>query len=116
MKKEEKLLVIKDLCARQPYGVRVKHGRTISVLSVNIMFDIIAEGTIPKPYLRPSSSMTEEEKKELYDMCDVMYHFGMKLYDKTPEFYDWLNAHHFDYRGLIEMNLAIEAPEGMYNI
>ena len=28
---------------------------------------------------------------------------------------DWLNKHHFDYRGLIEKGLALEAPEGMYN-
>ena len=28
----------------------------------------------------------------------------------------WLNAHHFDYRGLIERGLALEAPEGMYTV
>ena len=27
---------------------------------------------------------------------------------------DWLNAHHLDYRGLIEKGLALEAPEGIY--
>lgn len=64
MTQEDKQLLLKDLCMRLPYRVKVKHGRTISVLSVNIMFDIIAEGTIPKPYLRPMSSMTEEELNE----------------------------------------------------
>ena len=30
--------------------------------------------------------------------------------------FDWLKVHHFDYRGLIEKGLALEAPEGMYKI
>ena len=33
----------------------------------------------------------------------------------TLESYDWLNKHHFDYRGLIEKGLALKAPKGMYN-
>jgi len=36
-------------------------------------------------------------------------------YSISHELFDWLNAHHFDYRGLIEMGLALEAPKGMYN-
>ena len=57
-----------------------------------------------KPYLRPMSSMTEEEYQE----------FGYDVLRYTPRELDWLNEHHFDYRGLIEKGLAIEAPEGMY--
>ena len=57
------------------------------------------------PYLRPMSSMTEEE--EIY--YNTVY-TALKFYEKE----DWLNANHFDYRGLIPMNLALEAPEGMY--
>ena len=87
-----------------------------------------------KPYLRPMLSMTEEELGELLDCEDIdfdgkselvkraMLAFaeGDKLlsnalfsmqYAKTI---DWLNAHHFDYRGLIEKDLAIEAPKDMY--
>ena len=30
------------------------------------------------------------------------------------ELYDWLLKHHFDYRGLIEKGLALEAPKGIY--
>jgi hypothetical protein len=68
------------------------------------------------------SSMTEEEKKEYYNLCDTaevgFYEFGelatgFNNYD-TVESIDYLNAHHFDYRGLIPKGLAIEAPEGMY--
>lgn len=80
-----------------------------------------------KPYLCPLSSMTEEEKEELLQIindetsdiieqlknnnCGIMegkYHFN-----SLKEF-DWLNAHHFDYRGLIERGLALAAPDGMY--
>jgi len=79
---------------------------------------------IVKPYLRPMSSMTEEEKAELNTITDE---FGDNwLEAATPEEkwkctflnssneIDWLNAHHFDYRGLIDKGLALEAPEDMY--
>ena len=80
-----------------------------------------------RPYLRPLSSMTEEERKELSsqmmgDKCDED---GVNIdvtdltnlciyYSYFPLLIDWFNAHYFDYRGLIEKNLAIEAPVGMY--
>ena len=60
-----------------------------------------------KPYLRPMSSMTQEEYEE-----EVSSLFG---WNTEWEHYDWLNAHHFDYRGLIEKGLALEALEDMYN-
>ena len=60
-----------------------------------------------KPYLRPMSSMTEDEGVEL-DNTVIMGNYGDDA--------DWLNAHHFDYRGLIKKGLALEAPEGMYKI
>ena len=86
---------------------------------------------IVKPYLRPMSSMTEEEGKELEHLfceidapCWVDTEYGCVNFaggdfidTEIAEVYiDWLNAHHFDYRGLIEKGLAIKAPEGMYNI
>jgi hypothetical protein len=43
-----------------------------------------------------------------------LYHEEFGEYVPTLETFDWLNAHHFDYRGLIEKGLALEAPEGMY--
>ena len=76
------------------------------------------------PYLRPMSSMTDEEKDE----CLNEYYKDWKgetikegnMHDigcVTIAFYshiDWLNAHHFDYRGLIEKGLAFVAPKDMY--
>ena len=63
-----------------------------------------------KPYLRPMSSMTEEEIKEYQAF------FNYDGVEYPEEYIDWLNAHHFDYRGLIEKGLALKAPEGIYNI
>ena len=58
--------------------------------------------------------MTDEEFNELNDIaCLTLYPDGKQIPNGID--YDWLNAHHFDYRGLIEKGLAIEAPEGMYN-
>ena len=83
-----------------------------------------------KPYLRPMSSMTEKE----YETFPIPYSFdslstwnntilsevieGTQILigiDEITEIINWLNAHHFDYRGLIEKGLALPAPEGMYN-
>lgn len=74
-----------------------------------------------KPYLRPMSSMTEEEKKELsnirpylIDKNDNIIGVQCNSFIQISEYQDWLNEHHFDYRGLIPMGLALEAPEDMY--
>lgn len=63
-----------------------------------------------KPYLRPMSSMTDEEK------IDYQAFFNYDGVEYPDEYIDWLNKNMFDYRGLIEKGLAIEAPEGMYNL
>ena len=85
-----------------------------------------------KPYLRPMSSMTNEEKEELRDIFnknigfnDVGFNdWGLEIVNKFDIFFsyleicditDWLNIHHFDYRGLIKEGLALVAPDGMYN-
>ena len=65
-----------------------------------------------KPYLRPLSTMAIEEKRE-YEKTFEMFDL---LYLKTWKTYVWLNEHYFDYRGLIKLGLALEAPEGMYNV
>lgn len=130
MKQEEKELLLKDLCARLPYEVKVhikgeyktprkvytvyREDKTITYFKGLDCFEENIENV--KPYLRPMSSMTEKEKK-IYNNFFISkeidnFDFDIPNYDTI----DWLNAHHFDYRGLIEKGLALEAPEGMYNI
>ena len=141
MTQEEKQLLLKDLCARLPYGVKVeRNGDVCEVLGI-IDDNIILTANVPtnqqtkivniKPYLLPMSSMTEEEKDELskryvYSICGnrIYAHYHSEGYwdddtelhsDGWEDLFNWLNSHHFDFRGLIEKGLAIEAPEGMYN-
>ena len=120
MTQEEKQLLLKDLCARLPYGVKVHiHDLNVDDYDRNLvpedisLFEIHRIGI--KPYLRPMSSMTDEEWKVLDSMCngvEMMSRLtGLKMFDKA---FDWLNVHHFDYRGLIEKGLALQATEGMY--
>ena len=113
MTQEEKQLLIKDLCARLPYRFFVhRYGDNATDIRIDNIstfghFLEYSEGEDFKPYLRPMSSMTDEEKDE-YDrlvMCNASW-----VVD------DWLNAHYFDYRGLIPKGLAIESPEGIYNV
>ena len=116
MKQEDKQLLLKDLCARLPYGVKyciVLDDGTYG--SGGILYDDFVEGYAEiedfhaiRLYLRPMSSMTEEEKKELSRYSSEAY------WDSCEKKVDWLNERHFDYRGLIERGLALEAPEGMY--
>ena len=119
MKQEDKELLLKDICARLPYGVKFKVADGDTRILDAVEFCIItgqnklsfglAESTIEKnkvmPYLRPLSSMTDNEKNEL------LKYTGSTI-DKEIDFY---NSNHFDYRGLIPKSLALEAPEGMYN-
>ena len=122
MTQEEKQLLFKDLCARLPYGVIVHRYSDncysdkcdISIDNVDdfVYFLEYSEGEEFKPYLRPMGSMTEEEKEELYQKTG----FKVDDYILGLSAIDWLNAHHFDYRSLIEKGLALEAPEGMYKM
>lgn len=66
-----------------------------------------------KPYLRSMSSMTEEEKDDYENY--TLHWCDKSEYGYASEIVDYLNQHHFDYRGLIEKGLALETPEGMYN-
>lgn len=125
MTQEEKQLLIKDLCMRIPYRTFVclnpgaynkpetclltgVHGEKIHL---NVDSDPFRIDHI-KPYLRTMQSMTEEEKEE-YEMLQVYPGFKTNHTDLT-DMYDWLNEKKFDYRGLIPMDLAIEAPANMY--
>lgn len=127
MEKENKNLLIKDLYSRFPYGVicEISDGKT--TITEELKFGGlkgVLDGTLSvKPYLRPLSSMTEEEKKERKYFItkfeyDDYWHPGEYAdyvgVDELDDYIDWLNVHRFDYRGLIEKGLALEAPENMY--
>lgn len=140
MTQEEKDLLLKDLCARLPYTVMVEC--SIDSLESNLSMDVVLqashiteliEGSIViKPYLRPMSSMTEEEFRyfmglrgrnlSYYDIQQMMKkefsipnHITIVAYlGKYLQNINWLLSNHFDVYGLIEKGLALEAPEGMY--
>lgn len=117
MTQNDKELLLEDLCARLPYGIKFlreswnyEWDQELSVIEV--LEDIDKDGYINKtkvysvedikPYLFPLSSMTEEQKKEWLYTLSSDYHI---TYDTV----DWLNKNHFDYRGLIPIGLAIDA-------
>lgn len=135
MAQEEKDLLLKDLCARLPYGVKCKiydHNYIICDISFENQHDVFYKSgrrfhigvigveengrtfymdvyeKLIKPYLFPLSSMTEEQEKEWrYTLSSD----GNITYETV----DWLNKNHFDYRALIEKGLAIDATNlGIY--
>ncbi len=125
MTNEDKQLLLRDLCARLSYGVicQLSSGDTsiTEKLGIGGLSDFMNGSMKIKPYLRPMSSMTEEKKKEFNKTKDKIVvqwdNYGMPIgyeYTYTIKTFDWLNAHHFDYRGLIKRGLAFDAPEGMY--
>lgn len=82
--------------------------------------DMSMEGLITinyiKPYLRPMSSMTKDERFQFFLVSKyASLNDDNTLNHCTPDGFDWLNAHYFDYRGLIPMGLAIEATREIYN-
>ena len=143
MAQKDKQLLMKDLCGRLPYGVMCRLSVKDVDISITEKLDTgglehFIYGTMDVlPYLRAMASMTEEETKEYRNLSDEVvgsygpYHrefivhcvrLGIKPDNPhecvddflNMEAIDWLNEHHFDYRGLIEKGLALEAPEGMY--
>lgn len=150
MTQEDKELLLKDLSARLPYHVHLKvwlkDGTTEEgPLDLKHNYgDVLRDAFYYKkiidikPYLRPMSSMTEEEKEELLNLLfdkEAKYFYideegfidgktsdlmkeGFNYPSFCPiniELYtDFLLSHHFDYRGLIEKKLALEVPDGMY--
>lgn len=147
MTQEDKELLLKDLCARLPYGIKVLadidktfDGGLIGIINMiqpyvgdkypklKGQYLLYLNGCLTpltidevKPYLFPLSSITEEQKEEfdrIYadDMQVVANNLKNRLDGKPYEtnlghyrHIDWLNANHFDYRGLIPKGLAIDA-------
>ena len=129
MTQTEKELLFKDLCARLPYGVKayIKNWSKLDIkyyegvytvesidTSLNTIFADSERSPVEvivghddyeiKPYLFPMSSMTEEQYKEYLEL----EHSGNMEHLSIPAL-DWLNKNNFDYRGLIPMDLAIDA-------
>lgn len=140
MTQEDKQLLLKDLSARLPYGVKISENiqgdfAVIGLTMERVFTTCETEGShndFPieciKPYLFPLSSMTEEQLHELKDITVFRYNRNtLELVKRTEthktlefwleeapqyevvEVFDWLNKNHFDYRGLIEKGLAIDA-------
>lgn len=121
MTQEDKELLFKDLCARLPYNVicqvefkeNGKYNSKVMLLSgifTDEAYFTTKGGSIYsneyKPYLFSMSSMTEEQKSD--------YQFITERWMNDPSYsisdsIDWLNKNYFDYRGLIEKGLAIDA-------
>ena len=150
MTQEDKQLLLKDLCARLPYGVKILHEgwnyewddelstveRVVGIDDEFIYTKVIdthngeeyrddkwpIDTFDDKLFLCPMSSMTEEEREEWTDLFMVSITQELEQYTDeleaekvAPSLFakshtlsiDWLNAHHFDYRGLIPKGLAI---------
>ena len=149
----DKELLNIDLCSRLPYidtmvrwqdedyhMIAIGFGRVTLVkpfMSITAGSPLITE---VKPYLRPMSSMTEKEKKELLNIVcgkgskyfhiseegidnndaevqrgpNFEFHWVNFSYKNIEKATDWLNKKMFDWRDLISRGLALEAPEGMY--
>ena len=122
----DKELLIKDLCGRLPYGVKVEHTSGIigTLTDINVHQTYNEDDTIKdylcytnffgdesckieyfKPYLFPISSMTTKQKAELTYLTADIEDFNLQIIAEI----DWLNKNHFDYRGLIKKGLAIDA-------
>ena len=121
MIQENKELLLKDLCARLPYKVKCciyNFGEDIVRIKEDVLWSVQGDNILTlkscvekgeaymyhqiKPYLFPLSSMTNEQEKEWIDTLSSDYNI-------TYDTIDWCNKNHFDYRGLIEKGLAIDA-------
>ena len=116
---------MKDLCARLPYGVKVKLGDNPNIfdLQYRIKFAVmygdsdklenILDITNIKPYLFPISSMTKEQKEEFNTKSLELQLKVIDeeiMYEEATEFeVDFYNKHHLDWRGLIPKGLALDA-------
>lgn len=132
MREEDKNLLMIDLCSRLPYGVKVEAETWLEdegefAYVPDKVYSINSDGYIVhgydevyecKPYLFPLSSMTEEQREEFLNIQSeerkILVKYRYEKEDKipiipSPKHIDWLNKNHFDYRGLIEKGLAIDA-------
>ena len=131
MEKISKEILVKDLCARLPYGVKYNFGGhsgcdyTMSKVGLSAVDDNFPIEDV-KPYLFPLSSMTEEMIEEFNNLFNGSFQYfnqgvisASRIWDRNEAVFvgelecsrliDWFNAHHIDYRGFIKKGLAIDA-------
>ena len=137
MKQEHKELLLKDLCGRLPYGVKIQTPTNCwtsekDILELKEIFkgddglfrigDVGALIEYSKPYLFPMSSLTAEQEEELkniyYSLNNGMFYYTERIFDKVPfkemkyfpyQIEEFFNKKHIDYRGLIPKGLANDA-------
>lgn len=112
MEQKDKELLLKDLCGRLPYGVKVLHIPTNEITTLEVISNDVIDGDIHdlienfRPYLYSMSDITEKQEKEFLNTCNSYW-----KYYWTADTIDWFNKNHIDYRGLIPAGLAINAAE-----
>ena len=121
MTQNEKALLLKDLCARLPYGVKVesvfinpdtKEHKSCGIEVFNATSLLMIRDGLGefKPYLFPMLSMSEEQKIIYGDLCYAIIHsLAWDTQAALNELVDWLNENHFDYNNLIPMGLSLDA-------
>lgn len=122
MNQEEKDLLVQDICARLPYEVKVQYEDGIFTIDhISAMYEEVKLNTPNnytidildiKPYLFPLSNMTKEQEKEFNQLLELELKAISDEIDPiqaTAFEVDFYNKHHFDWRGLIPMGLAIDA-------
>jgi hypothetical protein len=137
MTKEEKAIMLDDLCKRLPHGVYLQVNEVncldrreaitegfiggfnkdkVQDYTIEDVREWLDNGDIIKPYLRPLSDMTREEEEELGKIndCKVIYGENFTIPMKLQQL-DWLLAHHFDYNGLIKKGIALKATKSKYD-
>lgn len=128
IKQEDKDLLLKDLCGRLPYGVKIlvpsQNEREQEYKDrIDILYSVNGDDKIEavredydfyvdeiKPFLFPLSSMTENQRKEFDQLLELKaINDEIDHVHATAFEVDFYNKHHFDWRGLIPMGLAIDA-------
>lgn len=125
MTQKEKELLLKDLCGRLPYGVicEISNDKThiVESLKVGGLSSFIQGKVDIKPYLRRIDDLTEKEERKLRKTFEEMFDFSFRVEELLEEVriqkrfpvstIDYLNSIYVDYRGMIDMKLAIEVTK-----
>lgn len=114
MSNEGKQLLLKDLCSRLPYNVYILYDngsiKEIREMGLGSLHDLMFNNAVVKPYLRPMSSMTDEEIEYMEELSHFKCTLGYAI-DKV----NFCLKKHLDCYGLIKKGLALEAPSDMYD-